>query len=261
MASLVESGGGGGPRLDLRHHPRRGGFSASPAPDRDDIAAILLGFRAFAGLPASDLAALAERTHLRHYDPGEVIFKQGGPEATIHFIRRGLVKLYVASPKGQDVVLTLLHAREFFGELSFIDGLPRPSSAAALAPTETVEIGRDDFFQVVKTHPRTAEILYTVLASRLRKSYDLITETSFLDVKTRVVRRLLELSDAFGKLGDNQIQVDVPLRQADLAAFAGTTRETLNRILAGMEREGLLSFHHGKITIKDLARLAAIART
>ncbi len=86
-----------------------------------------------------------------------------------------------------------------------------------------------------------------------------LVEAYTVDAETRVVRRVLELARVYGA----DPPVVVPLRQEDLAALAGTSRATTNRVLRRAEGGGLVALGRGRTTVLDpegLARLARYAR-
>lgn len=212
----------------------------------------------FAEFSSDELQALVSHTRGRQYKQEEVVFEQGDPGVTFYLIQSGLIKVYLSSVGGREVVLAILHAGEFFGELSLIDGLPRSASASALQPTETLEIGRDDFRTMLGEHHAAMYKVCAVLARRLRRSDGIIADAAFLDLRGRLAKRLLDLAEEFGRPVGDTIELTVQLRQQALADMVGVTRESVNRVLSTMEAEGLVTFLRGKVTIRrvdDLARI------
>ena len=212
----------------------------------------------FAEFSEHELQALVSHVRRRRYGADEIVFEQHGPGTTFYLIQTGVIKVYLSSPDGRDIVLAILHAGEFFGELSLIDGLPRSASAAALDPAETLEIGRDDFKRMLGEHHEATYKVCAVLARRLRRSDGIIADAAFLDLRTRLAKRLLELAQEFGNPQGGTIELTMTLRQQALADLVGVTRESVNRALGALESEGLVSFVRGKITLlrpEDLARL------
>jgi CRP-like cAMP-binding protein len=78
-----------------------------------------------------------------------------------------------------------------------------------------------------------------------------------VDAETRVRRRLVELGETYGQ---NDGATVVPLTQEDLAAMAGTSRATVNRVLRDEERRGTLELGRGRATLVDAADLARRCR-
>jgi CRP-like cAMP-binding protein len=82
---------------------------------------------------------------------------------------------------------------------------------------------------------------------------ELLNESYYVSVERRVLRRLLEVSEAYGGPAAG---VEVPLTQEQLAALAGASRATVNAVLSEERRRDTLSLARGKTTLKDPAALA-----
>ena len=52
---------------------------------------------------------------------------------------------------------------------------------------------------------------------------------------------------------DRGVLIDIPLTNQDLGTLSGSARETVNRLLNELKREGNLYIQKGKITIHNLA--------
>ena len=77
--------------------------------------------------------------------------------------------------------------------------------------------------------------MLALLAEQLERASDRLAEAHYVDADTRVRRRLVELGETY-RTGDGSTVV--PLTQEDLAAMAGTSRATVNRVLRDEERKG-----------------------
>ena len=119
---------------------------------------------------------------------------------------------------------------------------------SALEDGETRSVFRDDFALLQRTHPGVKDVLLRLLADQLRRATDRIVEAHFVDAETRVRRRVVELSTAY----ESDV---VPLTQEDLAAMAGTSRATVNRVLREEESRGVVALRRGQTTILDRAEL------
>jgi CRP-like cAMP-binding protein len=89
------------------------------------------------------------------------------------------------------------------------------------------------------------DVLLRLLAEQLRRASDRIVEAHYVDADTRVRRRLCELVDAYP-------DGVVPLTQEDLAAMAGTSRATVNRVLRDEVKRGAVAHQRGRVTILDV---------
>jgi CRP-like cAMP-binding protein len=96
------------------------------------------------------------------------------------------------------------------------------------------------------------DFLRRLLAEQLRRASDRIVEAHYVDADTRVRRRLSELAESYGSEDDQSV---VPLTQEDLAAMAGTSRATVNRVLRDEEKRGVVALARGRVTLLDFEDL------
>ena len=101
----------------------------------------------------------------------------------------------------------------------------------------------------------------TLLAVRLRDTNGALIATSFLSVKGRVARALLNLAEAFGHdVGSGRILVRQKVTQSDLAAMAGIARENVSRVLQDWMKRKVVSRLAGYYCIEDKRALTARSR-
>jgi CRP-like cAMP-binding protein len=140
----------------------------------------------FQDLNFAQISMIEKIVNVRHYRPGEPIFRQGEVGVGMYMILSGTVNIFVeeldvstGSPTANHV--TLLKAGDFFGEMTLVEHESR-RSASASAQEETTLIGffKPDLIEVVERSPTVGvKILMRlgeVLATRLRKTTVRITE-------------------------------------------------------------------------------------
>ncbi len=97
-------------------------------------------------------------------------------------------------------------------------------------------------------------------ASRLRDTDAVVAAGSFLPLKGRVARALLDLAEAFGQdVGQGRILIRQKVSQSDVAAMAGIARENVSRILNDWIRDKLISRLSGYYCLEDHAKLQSEA--
>ncbi|HEX5501734.1 MAG TPA: Crp/Fnr family transcriptional regulator [Thermomicrobiales bacterium] len=200
-------------------------------------------------LPEPDLARLAEQAHPRQYRAGATIFHREDPGFNLHILRRGRVKLVLASPEGREVTVGLLRPGDFFGEMALLDGGPRSASVVALEAVETVTLERPPFVAVLEQHPEVSSALLAVLGDRLRRTDELLQDILFLDLPARLAKQLLGLGEEHGHPVPEGLRLDLHLSQSELAGMVGATRESVNRCLSAYADRGLLALDRDGITL------------
>jgi CRP/FNR family transcriptional regulator, cyclic AMP receptor protein len=213
-----------------------------------------------AGLPADDVRRLLAIARRRTFGKGEVVFHREDPADSLHLIVRGRFGARVLTPLGDSVLLDVLGPGESFGELALlIPDARRSATVSALEDGETRSVFRDDFLRLQQTHPGVKDVLLRLLAEQLRRVSERLVEAHYVDADTRVRRRLLDLARVYGS-GEGTV---VPLTQEELAAMAGTSRATVNRVLRDEQRLGAVTLSRGRVALlepEELQRRCGLTR-
>jgi CRP/FNR family transcriptional regulator len=185
---------------------------------------------------------LLSSTTARHLKSGQVLFDVGDQGDGCYRLDKGVVKVALISPQATERIIALLGAGTIVGDLSMIDGMPRSASVTALTDCVLRFISRARFREVTLRHPEIYEYLVNVLAARLRETDEAVADATFVTMKGRLARALLEVAHHLGKeIAAAKVLISPMIQQRDLAAMAGIARENANRILAEWERVGLVS--------------------
>jgi len=186
----------------------------------------------------------------------EVLFLAGDPGDGCYRVESGLLKVSMIAPSGSERILAIVGAGAIVGELATIDGLPRSASVAAVRESALSFISRAAFQSFADENLEVYKHLVTLLAARLRDTDGVVAAGSFLPLKGRVARALLDLAEAFGHdVGQGRIVIRQKVSQSDVAAMAGIARENASRILNDWIRAKLVSRLSGYYCIENKARL------
>ena len=185
-----------------------------------------------------------------------VLFLAGDPGDGCYRLEKGLLKVSIIAPSGAERILAILGPGAIVGELSVIDGLPRSASVAAVRDSELNFVSRKVFAAFADEHPQAYKHLVTMLAARLRDTDAVVAAGSFLPLKGRVARALLDLAEAFGQdVGQGRILIRQKISQSDVAAMAGIARENVSRILNDWIRDKLVTRLSGYYCLENKAKL------
>lgn len=215
----------------------------------------------FAKLSPEELRDLAERLVPRRFGSGQVIFHLGDPGGLLYIITEGTVKISNATPDGQEALLAILGAGDFFGELALLDDAPRSATAEALQSTQTVTLHRDEFIHFLGENPEFAYHVLQTLARRIRHLNDQINDVFFLDLNGRLARALLNLSYRHGRKTGEGTVIDIALTQTDLAEMTGATRVSINKTLGRFRRAKWVDVKGRQITVLDERSLRNLIQT
>jgi CRP/FNR family transcriptional regulator, cyclic AMP receptor protein len=214
-------------------------------------------FNVLSELPETLLSELFEDADARNLRDGEALFRAGDVGDGCYRIKTGLVKIVVASQHGEERIISLLGPDTIVGELSMIDGRPRSASVIAIADCSVSFISRGRFQKYTEAHPELTSYLVRILARRLREADDALAAATFLSVKGRLARALLNLAEYVGEdNGGGQIQLRHKISQGDLAAMAGVARENVSRTMSEWRKRDIVTRSSDYYCINDPRALA-----
>ncbi len=205
----------------------------------------------FNGLTETELNGLSADFASRQYRQGDMIFLQGDPGQALYLIESGRVRIYVQEDSGQETSVIYYTTGDLFGELSVIDGLPRSASAVALNDTLVLMLSRDRLRGHLRTMPQLAYNFMQALSVRIRYSTLQVGNRTLLEVPARLARKLVELAQLHGEVAPDGVRLNVTLTQSELASLIGATRESINKALGHLKREGVIRLDQNQITILD----------
>src|SRR6266478_9730221 len=167
----------------------------------------------------------------------EVLFQAGDVANGCYRLEQGLLKVSIASPQG--------------------DERPRSATVVAIRNCMLSFISREAFLDCLQEYPEIYIDLVSTLVSRLREADEAMAAASFLTVKARVARALLELAEHLGQETESgRIVILHKIRQSDIAGMAGVARENVSRTLTELKRRGLIGQSSSYYFINDKRKLS-----
>lgn len=182
----------------------------------------------------------------RKFERDAMIYLQGTQAEEFYYLKSGRVKIFISSEDGLEKTLTILEPGRIFGEAAFFDGMPRVSSAKALARSSAVMVTRQSLTESIRRDPQLALGLLTYLSQTIRMLSAQVDSMAFLEAGQRLSRLLLSLADSSGT---------VRATHEDLAGLAGASRVTVSRTLARFAKSGWIETEYRAVKILDFRAL------
>lgn len=203
------------------------------------------------GLHPVERAHVLAATTEAEFRRGARLFDEGDAATAIHFIESGRVAVQKVVPTGAAVTVEMRGPGDVVGVISALRDAGRNCAVLAVEETRTRALTRVGFEDLRYLRGVDAALAH-LLADEVARLRSLVAEAHFAPAASRIMRRLLDLAPRGAPP-----PVSVSVHQADLAALAGTTRETVNRVLRAAETSDLLSVHRDRIIILDPAAIEA----
>lgn len=224
--------------------------------DLKEIESFTANVPLFSNLTSQERMAIHSVMVQRSFSVGDCIVHEDDKEnQTFFIIVSGSVHVTVLSNEGKQAILATLQSGAFFGEMAMLDGEPRSASVVAAEPCNLLLLYRKSFLQILQQYPKITIAMLVEMSRRLRRSNRQINSLSMMSVFGRVADVLLQLSKSTGrKIGSMTVVEQRPSHQT-IADMAGTSRETVSRVLSQLQKKGYLNITRKRLVILNEEKL------
>lgn len=193
-----------------------------------------------------------------HFKKGETIFSEGDPVTGIYFVYSGKVKVHKKWGTEKELIIRFAQKGDIFGHRGLGHEAYYPISATAIETVNVCFIDLAFFRTTLKVNYDFMYHLLLFFADELQESEKKMRNLAHMQVKGRIAQALLALKDKFGVTGEGAI--DISLSRQDLASFAGTTYETVFRIINELVQDEIIQLTGKNISIANAGRLMEYTR-
>ncbi|MBU0728559.1 MAG: Crp/Fnr family transcriptional regulator [Proteobacteria bacterium] len=201
----------------------------------------------FSCLNETELTALASVAVKKTYPKNTILFNEGDKTDSIYIVYSGKVKVTIIDSHGKEIILSLLGPGEYFGEMAaLIDDETRSASVMTRETSELLVISRNDFREILSTHPDIVFSLLKGSLERLREANKKIESLALMDVYGRIARLFMQFAQSSG---ETQI-IEEKLTHQDIANMVGSSREMVSRVMKELTTGEYIEVNNKLIEIK-----------
>lgn len=212
----------------------------------------------FADLDDVELTRVDQRTSSLSWGEGDPLYAAGEPASALYVLAAGRVALVQGTPDGGEVITDVLVPGDLFGSVGTLGDVEHTETARAMQTVCALRIDAGVFRGILVEFPAVTLRVLDVVAERLARTRGQAAARSG-SVESRVAAALLRLD---GQLGQERARggslLQLSLSRADLARLAGSTPESVSRVMSRLKREGIVDTGRRWTAILDHARLEAL---
>lgn len=205
-----------------------------------------------------------------HQPKNTVVFNEGDECRGLYIVESGAIKIYKESANAREHVLHIAMPGDCFGEAALFLGTGYPASAAAVRNSELILLRKNEFLQLLRERP---EVSFRLMASMATWAHRLVSSIEALTLKDASARFAAYLLAEAALAGSAEhvpasqtrqgardlVVVELRMPKQVLASHLGMTGETLSRLLARFEAEGLIVSRGRKVQIRSKEGLQELA--
>ena len=209
------------------------------------------------GLSREEQLEVAQFVKPLSVSKGDIVSTPGQSESRLYVMHTGALKVVQTAANGQEQILRTVTEGDVVGERAFLTGHRSTDLVVAIEDSRMCVLNHSDLSALLRTYPNISAQMLRTLSDRLTSVERLLSSITSNDVAARVAAYLLDLP---GKKDGKGFTVQLPMSKQNIAAYLGTTPETLSRRLAQFTADGLIEARGRRaIAILDCDGLENIA--
>ncbi len=205
----------------------------------------------FRGLTASERALVETTLRVKCLEKGDFLFTEGNPCERIFIVKSGRVKIFRTASSGREQILEILEPGHTCACNPGSATWTCVTNAQAMTDCEVWLFSRDSYIKLVNSNSSMMHALNKLFADRLCHFSSLIADVSLNEVKKRLIKFLLDMSDEDQIDLKKQTILPVNFTREEIAQRLGTARETVVRHLYQLKKAKLIDIKPHQIIIRD----------
>lgn len=199
------------------------------------------------------LESLTEDRSTNKYKKKQVIYSEGNHPSRLFYVLSGKVRTFKMNDDGKELVVGLYNEGDFLGHIALLEGGTYKDTAEALADTELAIIPKSDFEALINNNPVVAQKLIQLLARNITEMEQQLLNLAYSSLRKKVAEALVALYKKYNPKGEEGFAID--LSRENLAAIAGTAKESMIRTLGDFKDEKLIDIKDGAIVVLNIKKL------
>lgn len=188
------------------------------------------------------------------YQPGQHLYREGDHSRAIFAVRSGALKSYANTADGDEQVLGFTLP----GELVGLDGMSEgvySSNSIVLETASVCELPYEKLEDMCHTLSGLNKQLMRVVGKEVTADQKMLLLLGKRKAEERLATFLLSLSSRYKARGLSTTEFNLPMSRQDIGNYLGLAIETVSRLFASFQKEGLLTVNRRQIVLTDMKRL------
>jgi CRP/FNR family cyclic AMP-dependent transcriptional regulator len=222
--------------------------------------------RLFCDLPRKALTKLQAIKATSVYPKGAMLCLEGQAARGIYVLCTGRAKLSTTSSEGKSIILRIAEPGEVLGLTAAMSNTPYEATVETLEPSQANFISQTDFTRFLQEYPDVSMKVAQQLTHNCKCAYNEIRSLGLSSsVPEKIAKLLLNWAehplDSPNRKKSPEIAIRVTLTQEEIAQFAGTSRETVSRVLSAFKKKGWLRIKGATWSILNKRALEELVTT
>lgn len=195
------------------------------------------------------------------FEPGAVLYDQGGAGDGIYCIQSGMIGLRRLDSDGNSVLLRLCASGTTVGYRAFLSKEIHRNSAEVLTPSVACFIERSHVSKLLAANPSMGERFLQHAISDLNETEEDYARRLTMNLRSRFLHLIMVFYEQLGYHDDmGHPTLDLPIKKSELADMIGAQPESISRVIRNVQTLGLLKIDERCVRFQDMEAVLREAR-
>ncbi|NJY62025.1 Crp/Fnr family transcriptional regulator [Salinimicrobium sp. CDJ15-81-2] len=180
------------------------------------------------------------------FSKGDQLFREGESAVNFYQVASGEIKMNNYNEDGKEFIQGIFSIGQSFGEPPLLAKVKYPANAEAISDAEVFQLSKEQFLDLLSSHPKVHLKITETLAKRLYYKAIMVSEISSQEPEHRILRIIDYLKQHVGKV-EGKFDYRLDLTRQQLADLTGLRVETVIRATKSLEKKGELQIKKRKV--------------
>lgn len=191
----------------------------------------------------------------RLYKKGQIVIHPDEPSNGIYYIEKGFIKAYSLTENGGEKCHIFFKTGEIFPLVATFRNLGRHAFFETMDDTIIRKADKEEFMDYIKSsHLYLLDVIDRIIII-LAAYVDRVDNLEYTKAYSRLIQRLLLMSERFGKEYNGSVILEIPVTHKDIANTISLTRETTSRELLKLEKKKLITQKGHTLVVNNVEKL------
>lgn len=210
------------------------------------------------GMKPEDMEKLDEIIEQRKpLHKSDFLFREGDVSNGVYAVRSGSIKTLVESPNGDEQIVGFHLPGELLGLDGFMDG-KHTCTAIALETTSVCAMPLDKLDKLCSTLPSLHRQMHRIMGKEVTEEHKMLLMLGKMSAEEKVATFLLSISSRMEERHWKATEFVLSMPRQDIANYLGLAVETVSRLFAHYQEEGVIQVDRRRISILNMLRLKEI---
>ena len=203
--------------------------------EKSNLEELLLQTQFIRVLNADDKKTVVANTRFIPFSKGENIFKQGATINEFVVLLTGLAKVSVENSINETATIIKMLAPVSLLSVSSMYDTTYKATAVAMTYSMVAFIDKTTVLNIIKNNPKCMMALLEYSHDFITEAVQQIVDFGQKSIKSRVACSLLRIA----RFAENDF-IDIPISRNDIAQYSGIATGSTIRLLAELEKDGII---------------------